>query len=245
MFFLIYQNLQSIQFTILLNFTFATLTYESLDLLGILNFKQLAELGTSTSGTEIDYFGSTIDNQFPTNNFYLQADYYFSFLANGGANLMGLILLSWLFWVIAYVGHQVFQIKNTADKAQIFKTMHDFTNQLLVRIHEVCFQPIATIFLLQMWGANFDSRINIASFILAILSALYYLLYLKSVYNSQFEDQQEEGNKYHYFFADFKQANDFKKNFQFVIYAFKLFFVACLILLNNYPYVQFSLAFSS
>lgn len=49
-------------------------------------------------------------------------------------------------------------------------------------------------------------------------------------------------NKYFTFFSDFNQLNYIKKNYEFINYFMKTSIACSLILLNNFPYIQFSIS---
>ncbi|CAD8093677.1 unnamed protein product [Paramecium sonneborni] len=246
MFYLIINNLQFIQVMIFINFTFSTLTLNSLKLLDIVNLRRIPALGISEDGIIIYFFNTPIYNQIPNNNLLYNAGYYYNFIANGGIQILGILLIFWLIWIISYILHNLYQINNKIETLKIYRTMHEGSNDLLVRIHEFLYFPLILISILQLWGYDFSSDINIASFVLSIVTILYYLLYFRSVYKSQFLDldQQELENKYFTFFSDFKQSNEIKKNQEFINYFLKTIIACSLILLNNYPYIQFSISFT-
>ncbi|CAD8080744.1 unnamed protein product [Paramecium primaurelia] len=244
MFYLIINNLQFIQVMIFINFTFSTLTLNSLKLLDIVNLRRIPAIGISEDGIILYFFNTPIYNQIPNNNLLYNAGYYYNFIANGGIQILGILLIFWLIWIISYILHNLYQINNKLETLKIYRAMHEGSNDLLVRVHEFLYFPLILISILQLWGYNFSSDINIASFVLSIVTILYYLLYFRSVYKSQFLDldQQEMENKYFTFFSDFKQINYIKKNYEFINYFMKTSIACSLILLNNFPYIQFSIS---
>ncbi|KAM3131594.1 hypothetical protein pb186bvf_016258 [Paramecium bursaria] len=236
-FFLIVYVLQTIQLMIFINFTFNNQIQDSLISLQAINFQINPAFGISRSGTYLDFFNSQISYQTPDNNIYLVAGYYYSFIANGGLWYMGLLFIVWMVWLLCFIMHNLYQIRNKQEKIKLFKTLHSICNDVVVRMHEVLYYQFLIIIVLQLWGYNFDSRINIASFSMAIFTATYYIIYLRSVYYSQFDDNQDE-NIYATFFEDFS-----KKQFSLINYGFKTTYVLILILLDDYQYIQYSLAF--
>ncbi|CAK87392.1 unnamed protein product (macronuclear) [Paramecium tetraurelia] len=246
MFYLIINTLQFIQVMIFINFTFSTLTLNSLQLLDVVNLRRIPALGISYDGTSLHFFNTPIYNQIPNNNFLYNAGYYYNFIANGGIQILGILIIFWIIWAISFILHNFILINNKIETLKFYRTMLEGSSDLLVRVNEFLYFPLILISILQLWGYDFSSDINIASFVLSIVTILYYLIYFRSVYKSQFLDidQQEMENKYFTFFADFKQSNEIKKNYEFINYFLKSSTACSLILLNNFPFVQFSISFS-
>ena len=63
-----------------------------------------------------------------------------------------------------------------------------------MRFHEFLFYRISVLCILQIWGCNFEDDLNTASFAIAIIVMVYFLLFFKRLHlfiNAEHEDEDD------------------------------------------------------